>query len=251
MKLHSFILTLSGFIMLNSCQPKKAENNTIKSPPIEQKSKLLAYGIDISHFQNNEIDSIVKSKDSLSFIICKATEGVTYTDPKFKMNWKMIKERDFLRGAYHFYICKDDPLTQATFFLKTISNIETTDIPPIVDFEEGGIDKSQSVDKIRAGLKVFLNEIEKKLSCKPIIYTDINTGNKYLNNPYFSDYPLWVANYNGKKTPDIPVAWKNKGWLIWQRTDTYTLNTLKSDFDIYNGNLSEFKAFIKNSYHKK
>jgi lysozyme len=217
----------------------------------DTKGKISVYGIDISHHQNNDIDSISKSTDSLSFVICKATEGVTYTDPLFLKNWITIKERGFLRGAYHFYHSEDDPLAQATFFLKTIAGIENTDIPPIIDFEEGGIDKSQSVDEIQSSLKIFINEIEKQLKCRPIIYTDFNTGNKYLNNTDFSDYALWIANYNGKKSPDLPDTWKKKGWLIWQRKSTYKLDSQNNDFDVFNGQLLEFKEFIRNSYNKK
>ena len=243
------MLILLGVLIFSSCQSKKEKTNKNTPPVIEEKSKLHVYGIDLSHYQNNEIDSFIKSKDSLDFIICKATEGVTYTDPKFLQNWKMIKENKFLRGAYHFYRCEDDPLTQAKYFLEAISDIESTDIPPIIDFEEGGLDKSQSVDKIQSALHIFLKEIEKKSKTKPIIYTDLNIGNKYLNNTSFSDYPLWIANYNGKRIPDLPNAWKNKGWLIWQRSSNYEIDGFSNDFDVFNGSLLEFKEFIKNSYN--
>jgi len=218
MKNHISTFLLSGLLILSSCESKKDNSNVTPPPVIEQESNLPVYGIDISHHQNNEIDSIFKSTDSLSFVICKATEGVTYTDPKFLKNWNTIKDHNFLRGAYHFYRCEDDPLTQATFFIKTISDIKNTDIPPIIDFEEGGIDQSQSVENIQLALQLFLNEIEKQLKCKPIIYTDLNTGNKYLNTSKFSDYPLWIANYNGKDAPNLPDAWKDKGWVIWQKS---------------------------------
>ncbi len=251
MKIQFSILMLIGVIIFNSCQSKKEKTNNNTISVIQQPSKSFVYGIDISHYQNNEIDSIIKYNDSLDYIICKATEGVTYTDPKFLQNWKMIKENKFLRGAYHFYRTADDPLTQATFFLDAISDIESTDIPPIIDFEEGGIDKTQSVDTIQSTLQIFLNEIEGKSKSKPIIYTDLTTANKYLNKAVFSDYPLWIANYNGKESPDIPETWKNKGWLIWQRYSTYPINGVSNDFDIFNGSLVELKAFIKNSSSKK
>ena len=61
------------------------------------------YGIDVSDFQGDEVDFLDKQKDSLSFVICKATEGITYTDPEFQNNWKTIPEKGFIRGAYHFY----------------------------------------------------------------------------------------------------------------------------------------------------
>lgn len=251
MKLH-FPLLIIIFCLTLSCNQNTKEK-TITSEPgrFEKKSQLFVYGIDISHHQNNQLDALDKQQDSLGFIISKATEGVTYTDPKFSENWKMSKNKSFIRGAYHFYRSEDDPLEQAAHFLETISDIQSTDIPPIVDFEEGGIDKTQSIEAIQSALKKFLIEIENKSKGKPIIYTDINTGNKYLSNSFFADYPLWIASYNGQKTPDLPKAWKNKKWFFWQQTGNYNLDGTIDDFDKFNGNLTELKEFIKNSYNNK
>lgn len=224
---------------------------TISSNKTETKLQLSVRGIDFSHFQNNEIDSINKDESGLSFIIFKATEGVTYLDPKFYQNWKTAQKKSFIKGAYHFYICEDDPVAQAQHYLNSISDIQSTDIPPIVDFEEEGIGKIQSIEEIQSSLKKFLIEIEKKLNRKPIIYTDINTGNNYLNDYFFADYPLWIASYNRKKSPDLPKAWENEKWFFWQKSDSYTLDSELDDFDKFNGSFLELKEFIKNSHIHK
>jgi lysozyme len=223
----------------------------IRSNKVEKQTQLFVYGIDISHHQGKQIESINKQKDGIDFIICKATEGITYTDPEFSSNWKITKNKSILRGAYHFYRSKDDPIEQATHFLKTVSDFQSTDIPPILDFEEGGIDKSQSIGEIQSALKKFLLEIENKSKSKPIIYTDVTTGNTYLNDSFFAAYPLWIANYNGKEAPDLPIPWISKGWVFWQKTDKYMIDVKAYDFDKFNGNLLELKAFIKNSYNTK
>ena len=247
MKLKLLALSVLTLLVLQSCQSKTKEQHTTKSlTPIQNSS--VAYGIDISHHQNNEIDAVIQHTDSLSFIICKATEGVTYTDPKFVKNWKTIKAHNFLRGAYHFYQSKDNPVAQAAFFLEAISDIQHTDIPPIIDVEAGGIDTAQTVSEVQKGVRLFLNEIENKIKCKPIIYTDVHTANRYLNTAYFSKYALWIANYNGKTAPDLPKIWTSKGWLIWQKNQTYTFHNIVNDFDVFNGSLTAFKTFIANSY---
>lgn len=195
------VLFISFFL---SCKHERKETNQNNQPVvIKLKSRSLVYGIDISHYQNNEVDFISKNLDSLSFVIWKATEGVTYTDLQFSKNRKVIKVRSFIRGAYHFYHSKDDLLAQAAHFVNTITNLENTDMPLVIDFEQGRIDASQSVDEIQSVLKIFMNEVQKKSNRKPIIYPDLNTGNKYLKSTYFSNYALWIANYNGKKSPVI------------------------------------------------
>lgn len=202
------------------------------------------YGIDISKYQGDEISFMNKKTDSLHFVICKATEGITYTDPDFARNWSIISEKKFIRGAYHFYRCNDDPIVQAKNYLRAIADLQKTDFPPIIDFEEGGIDKSQSVEQIQATLLIFIKEIENKLKRRPIIYTDVNTGNEYLNNPTFSNYPLWIANYNNKKQPDLPQTWKNSKWFLWQKSANYKIGSKVNDFDLFNGSLNDLQKLI-------
>jgi lysozyme len=229
-------------------EAEAVESEAVPTEVEKKKTPSFVYGIDISMFQSNEINTLTKQEGGLQFIICKATEGVTYTDPKFLYNWKTIKEKSFVRGAYHFYRSEDNPLHQAASFLNAIATIDPTDLPPIIDFEEAGIDASQSVSEIQSNLKVFINEIEKKLKRTPIIYTDVIIGNKYLNDASFAKYSLWIASYDGKETPDIPNTWKEKGWTVWQKSDRYKIDGTTDDFDVFNGSLQELKRFIKNSH---
>jgi len=238
-------------IALAGCQSKKTKDtkkvitSSVTSTTIQSNTN--SYGLDISKYQGNEIMLLNKKSDSLSFIICKATEGITYTDPKFNENWKLILSEGFIRGAYHFYRSDDNPEDQATNYLNAIIGLQNTDFPPIIDFEEGGIVKNQSVEQIQETLLLFLKKIEDKINRKPIIYTDVNTGNIYLNKPEFSNYPLWIASYTDNKLPIQPNAWKNKKWTLWQKSDNYKIKTIINDFDMFNGNFEELQKFIKNN----
>ena len=249
----SLLLILVAFL---SCQPKdvaKKKNNIAQNEEIQtiiSPIKSIAYGIDISKYQGDEVDLLRKKKDSLSFVICKATEGITYTDPKFRQNWQLITSEDFIKGAYHFYRCQDDPKKQAAHYLNTIKTINSTDLPPIVDFEQEGVDKSQSVAQIQSNLLIFLKEIEQKLHRKPMIYTGFYVANQYLNKTEFSQYPLWIADYTSQKQPMIPTTWKNNSWSFWQRKDTYTFDHITNDFDLFNGNKEQLQTFIKNNSNK-
>ena len=160
---------------------QKKETTTSKTTDTLQKKTVVKkdantskylYGIDISHYQGDEADYLERKKDSLTFIICKATEGITYTDPDFYTNWKTITEHGFIKGAYHFYITNDDVNAQADNFLKAIATLTNKNLPPVIDFESGGIDTSQSVENIQTSLLNFLNIIETKTKRKPIIYVD-------------------------------------------------------------------------------
>ncbi len=205
------------------------------------------YGIDISKFQGDEIIFLKKKKDTLSFIICKATEGDTYVDPYFYFNWKKIKKLGFIRGLYHFYYVKDDPVKQANHFC-SVANIASNDLPPIIDFENRSINSNISHSKIQQDLLRFLQIVENKTKRKPVIYTNIFIGNKYLNNEIFSNYPLWIADYNNTIKPNVPSTWKSESWVFWQKRDTYTILNKKNDFDVFHGNLDQLETFIINSH---
>lgn len=200
------------------------------------------YGIDISHYQG-DIVSKLKESDNITFVICKATEGITYTDPDFESNWKALSDRNIIKGAYHFYISSDSPEKQAAHFIQTASK---PDIQPILDIETLGIKAPITPEVLQADLLVFLNLIEKSYNRIPIIYTNPYFANEYITKSEFSKYPLWIADYAKKSEPYVPTVWKDKGWTIWQKSESYTVESDTSDFDIFNGNLDKFKQFISN-----
>lgn len=204
------------------------------------------YGVDISSYQGNDVNFINKNRDSLSFAICKATQGITYTDSNFRKNWSKIKSDGFIRGTYHFYMANDNPGAQANHFANTISTIEDSDLPPIIDFESASIDSHKSVNDLQNDLIKFMIILESKLNRKPIISTDTPTANKYLNDPRFSEYALWIVDYNGKNEPGLPGTWENTGWTFWQRDANNKIANITDDSDVFNGDISQLKDFIKN-----
>ena len=202
------------------------------------------YGIDISKYQGNLLKDI-SNMDTLHFVICKATEGNTYTDPDFAANWKFIRAKGLVRGAYHFYHHNDDPIIQAQHFLEAIKNIDSADIPPVIDIEEGSLEGVVDIAGLQNNLFVFLHYVEQKIKRKPVIYTDLFFADTYLNSSSFGDYPLWLAEYSGKNNPQMPRAWKGKKYAIWQKKDTYKIDSRNTDFDVFNGSGNELADFIR------
>lgn len=223
---------------------KKSETtpSEVTTPPAPEKK--LARGIDIAKFQGDEIDFLNKRADDLSFVICKATEGVTYTDPDFSRNWKTIPEKGFIRGAYHFFRSKDNPIQQAENYLNAIHDLDNGDLPPIVDFEGAGIDKFQPIEEVQKSLLHFLERLEQEWDRVPIIYVDKSTGDRYLDDPYFSRYPLWIASYEAGTSPPLPSAWVDSKWTFWQKSSSYKVDGRKNDLDCFNGDVKELLGFI-------
>ncbi|MDR1671862.1 MAG: hypothetical protein LBS09_00110 [Bacteroidales bacterium] len=198
------------------------------------------YGIDISKYNRNIVSEITLH-DSITFIICKATEGVTYTDPYFNSNWDIIRAGNYLLGAYHFYRYGDTPARQADFFWKVVSAKGTTDIAPVVDVEQESLPHDVEIDanKFQTDLLAFLENLQAKCKRSPIIYTNHSFANKYLTDSRFSRYRLWIADYTHHDTPVLPKTWKEAGYTIWQKKDNQSVGSRIADFDIYFGKLSD------------
>lgn len=210
------------------------------------RSRPFVYGIDISKYQGKLIEDL-ESLDTLHFIICKATEGSVIIDPDFDTNWTFIKKKGLIRGAYHFFHSDDSPIQQAQLFLQTIQELRNTDIPPIVDVEEGSLKDNATPAQLNTSLVAFLKYVQERTKRKPVIYSDVYFANRFLLDSSLADYPLWLADYTNKSVPAVPSLWKNKGYIIWQRSSSYNIGTRKTDFDIFNGNGEAFAKFIRSN----
>ena len=92
----------------------------------------------------------------------------------------------------------DDPKSQVDNFIKQIITYDTPTLAPVIDIEEASFAYSPKLDKkqIQASLLKVLNLVEQGTGCSPIIYTNTDFANKYLDNPLLSTYKLWLADYD-------------------------------------------------------
>ena len=189
-----------------------------------------AIGFDVSEYQseiNWEQTYHIDESFELSFVFIRATAGKDKMDKRFKENWKASKERQLIRGAYHYYRPNENSIAQAENFIKNVK-LEKGDLPPVLDIEK--LPKSQSIDSLKVGLRRWLKKVEKHYKVKPIIYSGESYYTDFLKKE-FSDYPLWIANYN---------FWRNHledDWLFWQFTEKAKIQGIEGmvDINIFNG----------------
>ena len=191
-------------------------------------------GIDVSHYQGTVDWSSVKNAE-IVFAFAKATDGNTYTDPQFQINWQAMQLAGLVRGAYHFYETTDDPTSQAQHFIATLGALAANDLPPVVDIEafKGNFGSAS----IAANLQIWLDTVGQAVGCKPIIYTNTNFWNQYVSGD-FSSYPLWIADY-GVSQPKIPSTWKS--WSFWQSSQSGSVAGVTGtvDMDVFAGSASD------------
>ena len=196
-------------------------------------------GIDISHYQDeirwDKLRNASMNNDPVSFVIIKATEGVSLMDDNFNENFYQAKNNGFIRGAYHFFNPEIDAARQARFFLHQV-HLEPGDLPPVLDIEKKG---NLSNAELQKAVRIWLDIVEERYGCKPILYTGYKFRTDVLTDPVFNDYPLWIAHYYVEK-----LEYKGT-WHIWQHTDCGRVDGIRGfvDCNIFNGNLEQLQSF--------
>lgn len=199
------------------------------------------YGIDVSHHQGQidwkkVVSASAASDYPLKFVFVKATEGASFIDPDYETNIMNARQMGFVCGSYHFYNPRTSPAKQAAFFLDNIS-LMPGDLAPVIDIEVVGTKGSDLAQDIAQ----FLYEIENKTGVTPIIYTSAKFKDRYLSDPAFDRFPLWVAHYY-VETPSTKATWK-----IWQFTDKAHVPGIlnATDMNVFSGTDSEFRSLLK------
>jgi len=208
-------------------------------------AKYPVMGIDISVHQG-KIDWKLVADNKVSFAFLKATEGESFIDKNFEDNWQKARKENIVVGAYHFFRFNKDGKIQAKNYIANVT-LDENDLPPVVDFESsyGNRFRKYSVKYIQNQLLKCLREMEKHYKQKPIIYTNIETYNKYIKGS-FDDYPLWICKLCNEPSATIK-------WQFWQYTHKGSVAGIKGyvDMNIYNGSYSEFVDYIYTSQNKK
>ena len=207
---------------------------------IEIPANYSMHGIDVSRYQSNidwkAVKSMQDKQAKIGFAFIKATEGLDRVDDKFRQNWFKVKQTSLPRGAYHFFISSKSGKAQAENFIETVS-LTKGDLPPVLDIESAN---GASVTDIQQRAKDWLVMIEGHYKIKPIIYTNVDFYENFLQEK-FDAYPLWVAHYYVKDKPAI-----KRNWTFWQHNEKGRVNGVDAyvDFNVFNGDSAGFRKML-------
>jgi lysozyme len=194
-----------------------------------------AQGIDVSHYQGTvSWLEVRQAGNELAF--AKATDGLTWTDPQFAVNWPQMMAAGLLRGAYHFFEPADDAVAQAQFFLQTVQ-LAPGDLPPALDVETVG----SSSAALWEGVETWLQTVAAALGVQPFLYLDPTFADDNQAPASLAAYPLWIADY-GVAEPTLPDGWST--WLLWQYSESGSVQgiELPVDLDLLNGSIANLEA---------
>lgn len=224
----------SDKVLSDSAEEKRISD--VRNFQVLEKKGTKAVGLDVSEYQGevnwSAVDSL-ENKYPIDFVFVRATVGNDRLDRKFKENWLGAKKKKLIRGAYHYYRPNENSLEQAELFIKTVS-LQKGDLPPVLDIEK--LPENQSIERLKLGLRRWLQAVEAHYKVKPIIYTGESYYDDFLKDE-FSDYLFWIANYNFYREK------MNEDWLFWQFTEKASVSGIKGNVDvnIYNGDLQQLQ----------
>lgn len=185
-----------------------------------------AQGVDVSRFQAPLDTAILHGQ---SFAFCKATEGLSSTDPEFARNWATIRSAGLHRGAYH-EMTTDDAVGQAVHFAGTVAaaGLHDGDMLAIVasDYSPSGAQVRAALDHVRAAVGP---------RHPVLVYSDLS---RLPSLAECAGYPLWIAHPGG--APASVAPWPD--WRFWQWE--FGRGADGGDRDAYNGTAAELDAWI-------
>ncbi len=187
---------------------------------IRPTSKLVA-GIDVSHWQGDDIDWRKVRDAGPLFVFMKATERTDHLDRQFVSNIAQARSAGLLVGAYHAFDYRFDGAEQADHFLDTIEphgGIEGA-LPPVVDVECFPYLPASIQAVSSARLRDFVERVYERTGRLPVVYTRPDAWAEVTGNADgFSDLPMWTACWYTCEPP-LPLAEGWDGWTFWQYTD--------------------------------
>ena len=181
-------------------------------------------GIDVARYQG-DIDWQTVSKEKILFVYIKATEGKTYTDPKFHQNIKGAQKAGLKVGAYHFFRMTSGAREQFNHFYSQVGKYKL-DLIPMIDVEVPS-KEVKSIPQVQDSLDVFIKLVTQKYGKKPMIYGTQSSYNTYCA-PKYNNLHLYIGRYN-TKGPEI----NGKGsYTIWQYSEHGKINGIPKAVDL-------------------
>ena len=184
-------------------------------------------GIDISH-HNGKVDFRGVKADGFKYCFCKATDGLSFIDPRFLENWNGARDSGLLRGAYHFAQPTLSARAQAEHFFAVVGARQPGDLPPVLDLEK--------VTSLPAGAVVdwaleFMARAAELFKVDPILYTGPGYwGSQLGQTSRLKNYLLWEAHYTENRQPLAMTPWSR--FTLWQFTDKGRSAGISTNVDV-------------------
>ena len=179
--------------------------------------------MDVSHHQG-EIDWERVRRDRIEFAYLKATEGSTFTDPRFA-SYASAADRAGLRvGGYHYFTLCSPGVPQAEHFVRVLGAAGARSLPPAVDLEIlGNCSDPPPRDDLLREVRAFIEVVERRTGQRIVVYAYPEFESRYRIATVL-ERRQWVRR--------IGSAPPTRDWWIWQRDDRASIDGISAPADL-------------------
>ena len=209
----------------------------MKSPPYVDPVRYPVRGIDVSaHNDMMNLDAAARS--GIEFIFIKASEGATFRDENFRINFIKARHAGLKTGAYHFFRFDVDGVSQAVNFLQTVGH-RKLELGLAIDVEKHGNPPGVPPDSIALRLTQMVDYLN-LMGHRVTFYTNRDGYFDYLAKT-FPGSSLWICAFS--KTPI------NAEWTFWQYDHHGKVPGIKGDVDlnVFCGDRDEWSNYLAGS----
>lgn len=171
-------------------------------------------GIDASHHQG-AIDWPQVADAGISFAYLKATEGTTFTDPRFAEHRRAATRAGIDVAGYHYFQLCSDGAAQAEHFLDVLDDgagKRRSELPPALDLElAGSCDDPPPAATLLAEVREFLAVVDRHSGVPTLVYLYPDFEERFGFADDLAGHPQWVRRL-GERQP-------RRAWTVWQYDD--------------------------------
>lgn len=192
----------------------------VSTPPYVDPVKFPVRGFDIS--AHNGYANLQAAADAgYKFVFIKASEGVSFRDENFVLNYNKARHAGLKTGAYHFFRFDRDGVEQAKHFLKVVG-ARPLELGLAIDIEDTGNATGVPIDSINDRLERMVEYLNLR-GYRVTFYSNRAGYEKYLMDRY-PGFPLWVCQFSDNST--------NTDWTYWQYDHHGRIPGINGDVDL-------------------
>ena len=192
------------------------------------------WGVDLSHWQGDDVNYKQLKNAGCSFVYLKATQGSSYKHTDWYLrNAERAHAAGLALGAYHFANPGKNAATdEADYFLRTLRRGPSLDLPPVLDMEDR---KFGNPLALTVWCAAFLYEIEEWWGSLCGLYTGQSMVKHHFDPAMVVALARncwrWAPRY-GQTNPDPGPVDPWDEWTLWQHTHTAKVPGVAGNCDL-------------------
>lgn len=194
----------------------------MSTPPYVDPERFPVRGFDLSA-HNGYANLNAAAAAGYQFVILKASEGSSFRDPNFVLNYQKARHAGLKVGAYHYFRFDRDGVEQGVNFLRSVG-LRELDLGLAIDVEDNGNARGVPVDTVRARLQLMIEYLNMR-GHPVMLYSNRDGYGKYLMTPEFRGLPLWICSFSEDNA-------RQTDWTFWQYDHRGRVPGIRGDVDL-------------------